>query len=412
MTRPHICFLCSLVVLMSLCAMRVKSASTLPRQRAAFSTSHQEEKVIGRDLFVDDPVDLGDITVKGVPIELGRKFSAKSVTAQDGGLEEDWLENLEFTVKNTSDKRITYLQASLRFPLFENTDKSAAGMFHHFILGVDLRASGEAATYATPFSLDAGASHTIRLDEKGLKEIKSRLERSKQSLAGINKVFIQIGVVGYEDGLQWQAGRYIRPEKQLQSDNKVIDQLLYGNEPCKISELSVRNVKIASSEKPVSNGFTTTPGVSYEFSARSVAKNGGGPKEDWLENLNISIKSKSDKLITYIGLSIEFPETVVNGPLMVSSHNLGIHPKATAEWASRSAPLALLPGGTAIFTLSDQGLKVIKNFLASRKFQLAGTNRAVIRISTVIFEDGTAWSGGNYFKPNESAPGGYERIDQ
>lgn len=418
MTWPRICFLCSLVALTLICATGVRIASALSPQGAASSNSHQaslqrtDEKIIGRDLWVDDPVDIGALAVKGVPIELGKKFSAKLITEQSGGLEEDWLENLEITVNNNSDKRITYLQVSLRFPHSENSD-SSVGMFYHFVLGVDLRASGQAATLAEPFSLDAGASHTIRLNEKDLKEIKKRLEMTKKPLVEVNKVFIRISVVGYEDGLQWQAGTYIRPEKQRQSDNKVIEKMIYGNEPCEVSELSVKNVKITSIERLVQYGVTKTPRDSYEFSAKAVAQDGGGPEEDWLENLKLTIKNKSDKLITYIGLSIQFPETVVNGPTMVdTSLNLGIHPKAPAEWANRSAPLALLPGDTSTFTLSAKELTSIKNFLASRKFQLAGLNKAVIRMETVILEGGTTWSGGNFFKPSKSAAGGYERIDQ
>src|SRR5215510_1706710 len=104
---------------------------------------------------------------------------------------------------------------------------------------------------------------------------------------------------------------------------------------------------------------------------------------------------------------------MAEGPTMVATLlNLGIHPKAPAEWANRSAPLALLPGDTATFTLSAQELTSIKKFLASRKFQLAGLNKAVIRMETVIFEDGIQWSGGNFSKPSKSAPGAYERIDQ
>jgi hypothetical protein len=128
----------------------VRIASALPPQGAASSNSHQaslqrtDEKIIGRYLWVDDPVDISALAVQGVPIELGKKFSAKLITEQSGGLEEDWLENLEITVNNNSDKRITYLQVSLRFPLSENSD-SSAGMFYHFALGVDLRASGQEA---------------------------------------------------------------------------------------------------------------------------------------------------------------------------------------------------------------------------------------------------------------------------
>jgi hypothetical protein len=161
----------------------------------------------------------------------------------------------------------------------------------------------------------------------------------------------------------------------------------------------------------VPNGFTKVPRDSYEFSAESVAKDGGGQAEDWLENLEFTIKNKSDKQITYIGISIQFPETEVNGPIMIHNSHIGIHPKGPAEPVRQSTPLAIAPGDTVGFNLSSQQLTLMKDFLALKKFQLSGLNKAVIRIETVIFEDGIMWSAGHYFRPSSSAPGGYTRID-
>jgi hypothetical protein len=418
MTKPYIRLLYLIIVLMLICTIEVRVAPALPKHRVILlnltqaSLQQSDEKVIERDLYPNEPVEIDNLAVKNVKIALHQKFSAKSVAEQGGGQEEDWLENLEFTIKNKSDKRVTYLSISLRFPLFGNPDTSV-GMFYHFVFGIDLRASGQAATYAEPFSLDAGASHTVRLSDKGLKEIKGRLAMSKNPLADVNTVFLRISIVGYEDGLQWQLGKYLLPEKQQPSDKKVIEKAGYNNEPYEIGDLSVKGVKITSREALVSNGFTKARRDSYEFSAESVAKNGGGQEEDWLENLEFTIKNKSYKQITYIGLSIQFPETEVNGPIMVyNSLGLGIPPKASAEQVKQSTPLALAFGDTATFTLSAQQLKLIKEFLALRKFQLAGLNKAAINIETVILEDGIMWSVGHYYKPNSSAPGGYERIDQ
>jgi hypothetical protein len=287
------------------------------------------------------------------------------------------------------------------------------GMFHHFVFGVDLRASGQAATYAEPFSLDAGASHTIRLSEKGLKEIKRGMAMGKSSLMDVNTVFLQISIVGFEDGRQWQQGKYSIIEKHKQSDQKVIENDEYKSVPCAIVELSVKNVKIKSRETLVSVGFNQVPRDWYEFSAESVAKNGGGAKEDWLENLALTIKNKSDKQITYIGLSIRFPETTINGPMMVYNLlNLGIHPKVSTRLVEQSTPLMLAPGNTTTFTLSTQKLKNIKSFLAFRKFQLAELNKADLSLDTLIFEDGIRWYAGDFYKPSSSTPSGYIRIEQ
>lgn len=406
--------LCSICI--PLLAQERRSLWQSHRQRVAFfnlsqtSLQQSDERVIERDSYDNEPVEIDNLRVKNTRIALNHKFSAKSVTEQAGGQEDDWLENFEFTVKNKSEKRVTYLSISLRFPHSESSDKSV-GMFYHFVFGVDLRASGQAATYAEPFSLDASASHTVRLSDNGLKEIKKLLAISNKSLADVNRVFLRVAIVGYEDGTQWQMGEYVVPEKQRQSDKKVVEKARYDNEPFEIVDLGVKNVKITSRERIVPNGFTKVPRDSYEFSAESVAKDGVGQAEDWLENLEFTIKNKSDKQITYIGLSIQFPETEVNGPIMVHNSHIGIHPKGLTERTTQSTPLALVPGDTVVFNLSSQQLKLMKDFLALKKFQLAGLNKAVIRMETMIFEDGIMWSAGHYYRPSSSAPGGYTRID-
>jgi hypothetical protein len=418
MTKPYIRLLYLIIVLMLICTIEVRVAPALPKHRVILlnlcqaSLHRSDEKVIERDPSPNEPVEIDNLAVKNVKIALHQKFSAKSVAEQGGGQEEDWLENLEFIIKNKSDKRIIYLSISLGFTRLGNTDTSV-GTFYNFALGVDLRASGDAATYVEPFSLAAGGSHTVRLSGKDLKEIKSRLAMSKSSLAEVNRVILRIPTVGYEDGVQWQLGNYLIPEKVRRSDKKVVEKMGYDNEPYEIGNLSVKNITITSRERLVSNGFMKVRRDSYEFSAKSAAKSSGEQEEEWLEELQLTLKNKSDKQITYIGLSIQFPETEVNGPMMVYNQlGLGIHPKASAERVKQSTPLVLVPGDTVTFTLSAQQLKLIKDFLALRKFQLAGLNKVAINIETVIHEDGIMWSAGHYYKPNSSAPGGYERIDQ
>ena len=418
MTKPYIKLLYLMALSMLICTISETIARALPKQRKPLlnlfqiSLQHSDERSIEREIYPNEPVEIDNLAVRNVSIVPHQKFSAKSVIGQGGGQEEDWIENLEFTIKNKSDKLITYLSISIGFPRPGNPDTSV-GTFYNFALGVDLRASGEAATFVEPFSLAAGGSHTIRLSAKDLKEIKSRLAMSKTSLAEMNWAIIRIPSVGFEDGSQWQLGNFLVPDKMQPSDKKTVERVRYEKEPYEITNLTVKNVKIAPLERLVSNGFTKARRESYEFSAKAVAKSSGGQEEEWLENLQLTLKNKSDKQITHLGLSIQFPETEVNGPMMVYNQlSLGIHPKATAERVKQSSPLALEPGDKVNFILSAQQLKLIKDFLALRKFQLAGLNKAVLNVETVILEDGIMWSAGHYYKPNSSVLGGYERIDQ
>lgn len=191
-----------------------------------------------------------------------------------------------------------------------------------------------------------------------------------------------------------------KPLSLQQSDEKVIVTAEHTDDPLKFGDLLLlKNVKIVMGRK---------------FSARSIAEKGGGRVEDWLENLEFGLENKSEKRITYIRLELQFPDTDINGPPMVYDRlGIGIPPNASKDESRYSKPFALNPGDTYVFTLSPRNLQVIKDFLALGKFQLADTNKVVVQVLYLIFDDGIKWTlGGSYYRPNPNVPGGYERINQ
>ena len=90
--------------------------------------------------------------------------------------------------------------------------------------------------------------------------------------------------------------------------------------------------------------------------------------------------------------------------------DIGIPPKASEDKIRKSKPLTLEPGNSVIVRLSPQDLQSIKNFLASRKFQLADITKVRIQTLAIFFNDGIMWSNGFYYRPNPNKPGSYERI--
>ena len=182
-----------------------------------------------------------------------------------------------------------------------------------------------------------------------------------------------------------------------QSDEKLIERKVLPREPLEVSDLRVKKVKVVPSQK---------------FSAMSLSEKAGGPIEDWLENLEFSLKNTTDRKITYILLEIQFPETEVNGPMMVNHLRIGIPPKASGEQSKYYEPLDLNPENKFTYTLPARELKLMKEFLALRKFHLEDLNKAIIKIAYVIFYDGIMWFNGDYYRPNPNVQGGYERIDQ
>ena len=210
-------------------------------------------------------------------------------------------------------------------------------------------------------------------------------------------VCVGVAVLGFALGNSHTVtAKAARPPSQ-KSDEKFIERKEFPNEPFRLGDLSVKRVKIIPREK---------------FSAKSIAESGGGQVDDWLESLTFTIKNISNKRMTYINVEMDFPETAVNGPMMVYNQlGMGIHPKAFGDRLKYGTPLALDSGGTSTFYFSTGRMRLLKEFLASRNFQLGDLNFVTIRIDHVIFDDGMKWSQGDVYKPNPAARGGYERIN-
>jgi len=187
------------------------------------------------------------------------------------------------------------------------------------------------------------------------------------------------------------------PLKLLQqSDEKTIEKAEFGNEPFELSELSLQNTKINLRQK---------------FSIESLIEKSGGKAEDWLENLKFTLKNTSGKRVIYIAIDLDFPETKMNGPMMVYNQlGMGIPPKATEDQSQHTTPLVFEPDSTLTFTLTAKQLQLIKLFLSSRNFQLADINKVVITVDYLIFEDGMKWQIGRFYKPNPNKPSGYDQI--
>jgi hypothetical protein len=109
-------------------------------------------------------------------------------------------------------------------------------------------------------------------------------------------------------------------------------------------------------------------------------------------------------------LEIDFPETAVGQPMMVYSKSFGIPRSASEAQLRNRKPFSLAAGQTAVLSLSPSGLQAMKEFLATRNYQLADLTKAVVRMVIVTFEDGIRWEQGHRYRPNPGVRGGYEEI--
>ena len=172
-----------------------------------------DEKTIEKVEFPDEPFEFSDLSIQNVKIHLRQKISINSLIEKSGGRADDWLENLKFTLKNTSGKRITYVAVELDFP--ETTANGPMMVYNQLSLGVRPRATEDDRKRATALRLEPGETVTFTLSAKDLQVIKQFLAVRNYELADINNVTIRIDRLIFDDGMKWQIGRFykLNPDK-------------------------------------------------------------------------------------------------------------------------------------------------------------------------------------------------------
>jgi hypothetical protein len=150
------------------------------------------------------------------------------------------------------------------------------------------------------------------------------------------------------------------------------------DELIEFGNLRVKDVQITSSRK---------------FNAATVAVKSGRQIEDWLENLEFSIRNKSDKQITYIQFELQFPDTGVTGPLMVyREFGIGVHPqsagipKDTARFSSKTAHFCSCFLVASYLLLEDTSLRdsCLLRYLSRRHIMRTQFNFRFYSIASVL----------------------------
>jgi hypothetical protein len=199
-------------------------AVTAQAQQSLSQRSNEQkpnEKIIERTEFPNEPFRFGNLMVKSLKITASGKFSATSV-AQSGGPVDDWLEDLEFTLENTSDKRITYVDVELDFP--ETKGDRPMMVVNQLGIGIPPYASGDRLKQTTPLLLDPGQTITFTLSAQRLQMIKDFLALGNFHLTDLNRVVIRVGYLVFEDGRKWQIGRFYKPNPNAPGGYERINQ--------------------------------------------------------------------------------------------------------------------------------------------------------------------------------------------
>lgn len=153
------------------------------------------------EIFGNEPVAITDIQVGEQRISFGKPFKA----------DEEWLQKLEFSVKNTSSQRILYLALEITIPRPPKSDDPPA-MNDMYALG------NRALEFRTPTTeersrgLERDETVKVKLSPTARADL-LRFLLATRSPKSITHVELRIGEVIFEDDTMWYLGSPFRRDK-------------------------------------------------------------------------------------------------------------------------------------------------------------------------------------------------------
>lgn len=156
-----------------------------------------------------------------------------------------------------------------------------------------------------------------------------------------------------------------------QAQGKLVDQQRFENEPVEVVEVKAKGKRVK---------------IGKRFD----------DDDDWVKGMAWTVKNTSSKPITYMAVSLDFPETKSSGNVMTFTLRYGQNLRAPAL---SGEPIYLMPGDTMPVALSDLKYEELQKFIELRH-PVKSLREVSLRMFEVRFADGTVWSGGSFFKPD------------
>ncbi len=173
-----------------------------------------------------------------------------------------------------------------------------------------------------------------------------------------------------------------------QEEERVIEKQAFGTEPVKIKDIKVNKKGIV---------------VGKKFSAA----------DDWLRGLSVTVENKTEKNVTHVSVQVVYAraenDVASQEAPLGDSITYGVSPfrKPTAPAQAQAIP----PGGSVDLVLSEQTYN--ENDLILKRLKYTKSIKKIeLTVEEVGFEDGTAWSKGQYWKPDPRNPGQWLRAKQ
>lgn len=159
------------------------------------SAQNSKERTLKYKAWQNEPLKISHIKIKGAHALFDQKIVA----------DDDWFRGLTVSVKNTSDKTITFIDLMLMFPPAEGSVRPASD---HLLYGHYPPPPGETGTpHPDQPPLKPGDEATLVLtDYEGTRQFLDAVGKPKS----IKEIEVRIGELVFEGEVKWKAGQLFR----------------------------------------------------------------------------------------------------------------------------------------------------------------------------------------------------------
>lgn len=172
----------------------------------------------------------------------------------------------------------------------------------------------------------------------------------------------------------------VRGAQQLIKYRTIARLPIERNEPVRIRAVKVKGVKVIHRQKLVAD-------------------------DDWLSGLTVTIKNRTNKIITFAAIDIQFQRPRGSeGPTAIHTIEYGNRSLLTRKAGADERSSGIAPGQTVDLALTPHDLGGIR-FLLSATGYGSGAERLHLSVGHVIFEDDSMWYAGSSARrdPNDTA---------
>ena len=229
MIRPKASRAHQTILLLGICATAGLLGLLLRSHTAASGTNRQQaperndEKVIERYQRPGEPFEFGALRLKGLAIPLRHKFRASALAERTEARSGDWIERLQFKIRNTSARAVTFILFQLQFP---ETELNGPEMVFNLHIGLHPQPSEQELKSHQRLDLDPGDSVTFTLSDSDVRSVKEFLALRNFQLRDLNRVVIRIMSLAFIDGSKWEQDYYYRPSPGSPGGYEKVDGIL------------------------------------------------------------------------------------------------------------------------------------------------------------------------------------------